>query len=235
MKPTLTLISHALCPYVQRVAIVLAEKGLPFERRAIDLSGKPDWFLAVSPLGKTPVLLVDGQPLFESAAICDYLDDEYEPKMHPRNALIRARHRAWIEFASATLASVAGLYGCAADDALAVRSEDLKAKFGTLELALAGSERAGPFFSGPDFALVDAAFAPVFRYADLFGHLRGLNFLEAMPEVSRWRQALQARLSVRNAVADDYPQRLHGFVLGKHGALARALLLAPPPASGRGA
>ncbi|WP_307718606.1 hypothetical protein [Massilia violaceinigra] len=81
--------------------------------------------------------------------------------------------------------------------------------------------------------MVDAAFAPVFRYVDLFGHLPGLNFLEAMPEVSRWRKALQARLSVRNAVADDYPQRLHAFVLGKRGALARALLLAAPPASGR--
>ncbi|MDQ1829307.1 glutathione S-transferase family protein [Massilia scottii] len=235
MKPTLTLISHELCPYVQRVAIVLAEKGLPFERRAIDLSAKPDWFLALSPLGKTPVLLVDGQPIFESAAICEYLDDEYDPKMHPRHALVRARHRAWIDFASATLASVAGLYGCAGDDALAIRADDLKARFGTLEGALGGSGRAGPFFSGVDFALVDAAFAPVFRYVDLFGHLPGLDFLEAMPEVSRWRQALQTRLSVCNAVADDYPQRLHAFMLGKHGALARALLLSPPSASGRGA
>ena len=33
MLPRLTLISHALCPYVQRIAIALAEKGVPFERR----------------------------------------------------------------------------------------------------------------------------------------------------------------------------------------------------------
>ena len=49
--PALTLVSHALCPYVQRVAIVLHEKGLAFERRTIDLARKPDWFLAISPLG----------------------------------------------------------------------------------------------------------------------------------------------------------------------------------------
>jgi glutathione S-transferase len=48
----LTLVSHHLCPYVQRAAIALTEKGVPFERRHVDLSTKPDWFLAISPLGK---------------------------------------------------------------------------------------------------------------------------------------------------------------------------------------
>ena len=46
----LTLASHLLCPYVQRVAIVLHEKGLPFERRWVDLADKPAWFRAISPL-----------------------------------------------------------------------------------------------------------------------------------------------------------------------------------------
>ena len=58
-----TLVSHVLCPYVQRAAIVLAEKGVAFERRFVDLSAKPAWFLEVSPLGKTPVLLVDDADL----------------------------------------------------------------------------------------------------------------------------------------------------------------------------
>ena len=69
--PKLQLISHSLCPYVQRAAIVLAEKQQPYERIDIDLANKPDWFIAISPLGKTPVLLVDGQPIFESAVICE--------------------------------------------------------------------------------------------------------------------------------------------------------------------
>ena len=56
MSAPLVLISHALCPYVQRAAIVLAEKGVAFERRDIDLAHKPDWFLAVSPLGRLSLL-----------------------------------------------------------------------------------------------------------------------------------------------------------------------------------
>lgn len=83
------LVSHPLCPYVQRAAIVLAEKGVQYERRDIDLAAKPDWFLAVSPLGKTPVLLAGGAALFESTVICEYLDETHAPRLHPSDALLR--------------------------------------------------------------------------------------------------------------------------------------------------
>ena len=40
-----TLISHYLCPYVQRSVIVLTEKNIHHERRYIDLSDKHEWFI----------------------------------------------------------------------------------------------------------------------------------------------------------------------------------------------
>ena len=75
---------------MQRAAIVLAEKQQPYARLDIDLANKPDWFMAISPLGRTPVLLVSGQPIFESAAICEYLDNTLLPALHPLDALTRA-------------------------------------------------------------------------------------------------------------------------------------------------
>jgi glutathione S-transferase len=78
--PRLELVSHALCPYVQRAVIALTEKGIPFTRTVVDLADKPDWFTALSPLGKVPLLKVDGAVLFESAVICDYLDETIEPR-----------------------------------------------------------------------------------------------------------------------------------------------------------
>ena len=89
MTIKLTLVSHLLCPYVQRAAIVLAEKGIDFERINIDLANKPDWFLKISPLGKTPVLLVNGKPIFESAVICEYLEETTVNPLHPRDARLR--------------------------------------------------------------------------------------------------------------------------------------------------
>src|SRR5207237_8146465 len=90
MAPKLTLISHKLCPYVQRAVIALTEKGVPFERIDIDLANKPDWFLKISPLGKVPVFVVahDGGEvaLFESNVICEYIEHTFpEAKLHPQD------------------------------------------------------------------------------------------------------------------------------------------------------
>src|SRR5216117_2456708 len=104
----LTLISHHLCPYVQRVAIALAERGVAFERIYIDLAAKPDWFLALSPLGKVPLLRVGDSDdvLFESSVICEYLEDTLPQPLHPADPLGRARHRGWMELGSSVLGDI---------------------------------------------------------------------------------------------------------------------------------
>jgi glutathione S-transferase len=219
MDAPLTLISHALCPYVQRAAIVLAEKGAAFERRTVDLADKPGWFLALSPLGKTPVLLVGDEPLFESAVICEYLDETLAPRLHPADALQRARQRAWMEFGSAVLNGIAGFYNAPDEAALALRRDELKARFMQLEQALAGRE-AGPWFDGERFGLVDAVFGPVFRYFDVFEQIGDFGFFDATPRVSAWRRALSQRPSVRTAVAADYGARLLQFLRSRGSALS---------------
>ena len=89
----LTLISHELCPFVQRAAIALTEKGVAFERINVDLANKPDWFLAISPLGKVPLLKVGDAVIFESAVILEYLEETQPSPLHPADALQRAEHR----------------------------------------------------------------------------------------------------------------------------------------------
>ncbi|MES2948091.1 MAG: glutathione S-transferase family protein [Pseudomonadota bacterium] len=216
MAQKFTLISHVLCPYVQRAAIVLAEKNIGFERVDIDLANKPDWFLKISPLGKTPVLLVDGQPIFESAVICEYLEEVTSSKLHPPEALQRAQHRGWMEFGSATLNSIAGLYAAPDDVQLAIKVADIRAKFLQLEDALG----AGPFFEGDHFSMVDAVFGPVFRYFDTFDAIEDFGFFAATPKVRAWRAALAARPSVRSAVREDYADLLRAFLLKRQSALS---------------
>ncbi len=195
----LTLVSHPLCPYVQRVAIALVEKGAAFDRVHIDLAAKPAWFLAQSPLGKTPLLNVDGNVLFESAAICEYLEDALPHPLHPEAPLERARHRAWMELGSAVLGDIWQLE--TAQDAAGIEraAGELHDKFGRLEAQLG----AGPYFAGSRFHLVDAVFAPAFRYFDVFDELADLGVFDALPRVRAWRAALALRPSVRDAVPAD--------------------------------
>jgi glutathione S-transferase len=220
----LTLISHALCPYVQRAVIALCEKRVDHERIDIDLRRKPDWFLALSPLGKTPVLKVDGHAIFESAVICEYLEDTVAPALHPSDPLQRARHRAWIEVASAMLNEIWSLYTARNDAAYTSAADALTARFTQLEQAL--EENEGPYFSGERFSLVDAAFAPVFRYFDVFDRVSGIDPFAQAPKVRAWRGALAQRPSVRAAVGADYPALLQQFVIEREGILGTRLAAA---------
>lgn len=222
MAEPIILVSHALCPYVQRAAIVLHEKGVAFERRDIDLANKPDWFRAVSPLGKTPVLLTEGEAVFESAVICEYLDEVALPRLHPDDALGRARHRAWIEFGSSVLNAIGGFYSAKDDRALAERTAELRARFEQLEAVLSD----GPWFAGHRFSIVDAAFGPVFRYFDVFDAIRDFGVFAGLPKVHAWRTALAGRTSVRDAVGPDYPARLRAFLASRRSALS-ALMKVP--------
>jgi glutathione S-transferase len=72
---------------------------------------------------------------------------------------------------------------------------------------------AGPFFAGERFSLVDAVFAPVFRYFDLFDELTEHGIFTNVPKVRAWRAELAKRPSVRSAVGADYPQLLRAFLV----------------------
>lgn len=206
------LVSHALCPYVQRAVIALKEKQLPYERIDIDLKNKPAWFLALSPLGKTPVLVVTTdtgrEALFESAVICDYLDETQRPALHPSDPLQRARHRAWIEFASAVLVRIGNFYNAADASALWKTRDEIAAMFQHLETQLGD----GPWFAGASFSLIDAAFGPVFRYFDVFDEIVDSEVTGDLPRLSLWRENLKQRASVRAAVGPEYSRRLRDFV-----------------------
>lgn len=218
MTASLTLVSHHLCPYVQRAAISLAEKGVAFERTYVDLSNKPEWFKAVSPLGKVPLLRVrhgDAEEvIFESAVILEFLEETEANPLHPAYPLVRARHRAWIEFGSAILNAIGRFYSAADEAAFLHESRGLSEMFARLEAELS-ARQSGPWFAGERFSLVDAVYGPVFRYVDTFDRIGDFGILDGKPLVQAWRKALSERQSVMEAVSPDYPRRLHAFLRAK--------------------
>jgi glutathione S-transferase len=216
MATQLKLVSHHLCPYVQRAVTALTEKGVAHERVYVDLADKPQWFRAISPLGKVPLLVVGEDVLFESAVICEYLDDTASPRLHPEDALERARHRAWIEFGSAILNDIWSFYTARDEATLAKKRDDIAGKFQQLEQHLG----AGPYFAGARFHLVDAVFGPIFRYFDTFETIADFGFFAETLKVRAWRAALSARPSVQNAVAADYPERLKDFLRTRNSQLS---------------
>ncbi|BDA83790.1 glutathione S-transferase [Aureimonas sp. SA4125] len=60
--------------------------GIPIETLAADTGAEPADLLAANPLGKIPALLLDdGDILFDSAVICDYLDRRSGHRLVPQD------------------------------------------------------------------------------------------------------------------------------------------------------
>ncbi len=220
--PHLTLISHPLCPFVQRAAIVLLEKGVPFDRIDVDLASKPEWFLALSPTGKVPLLRVGraNEPdviLFESMVICEYLEEsQHGAKLYPVDALPRALQRGWVEFGTATLTDAWQFLN--AKDRVTADSKGaaLRDRLERLEELV----RQGPYFAGSMFSMVDVVFAPVFRYFGLIDPAVTQTMFQGLPRLGRWREALSLRESVIAAVGQDYERRFKQHLTAHQALLA---------------
>lgn len=218
--PKLELISYHLCPYVQRAIITLLEKEIPHERTYIDLSNKPGWFRQISPLGKVPLLKVNEEVLFESAVICEYLDEITPGSLHPDDPLQKAKHRSWIEFGSSTLNGISGFYNAPDKDTFEQKRDELIQKFVWIEQDLGD----GAYFAGETFSLVDAVYGTIFRYFDVFDEIADFGVFADTPRVRSWRRSLQARSSIQRAVAEDYSQRLLTFLKQRNAYLSTLIL-----------
>lgn len=184
--------------------IVLRAKEIPFEVTYIDLRNKPDWFLEISPHGKVPVLNVDGQPLFESNAIAEYLDEAEAPQLHPADLIRRARNRAWTDFVPTFAGGLSGIYYAKSAEDRDERMTTARQRLDKLEEALTERGNDGPYFNGPELCLVDAAYAPFlqrFLYVDQWLET---SLLADYPLVSAWAQALVASEVVKGSVPETF-------------------------------
>ena len=97
----LELYTHPMSPCSQKVRIVLAEKGLDWEKRHVNLAEKENLspeYLKLNPLGVVPTLVDEGKPVIESSIICEYLEDRFsDPALRPDGPWHSAQMRFWMK------------------------------------------------------------------------------------------------------------------------------------------
>ena len=198
MASQFKLCSFKTCPWVQRAAIVLRAKNVPYEITYIDRNKRPDWFLAVSPHSKVPVLLVDDkEALFESNAIAEYLDETAAPRLHPEDPLARARNRAWTDYVTTFASAISTTAYSDSEEEFATRAAKITEPSSKLNDALGKRGNAGPYFNGPKFSLVDAAYAPFLQRYTFMDRIKPLGIIEKFPHLTAWRDALLAAPAVK--------------------------------------
>jgi glutathione S-transferase len=182
---SLVLYNAPRCPYVARVRIVLAEKGIDYEVVDVDLDDRPAWLYEKNPAGRVPVVEEDdGRPLPESAVIMEFLEERHpEPPLLPPDPADRAAVRLLI-FRDGDL--TAPYYALRRGDEGA--AEKLDAALGRFD-GLLGEQ---PYLGGAEYGLADIALVPWFlRARDMLG-----VELDGFPALSDWLAGLEQRPAI---------------------------------------
>jgi len=99
-----------LSPFVRKVRVALAEKGIDYELDPVVPFGVSDAFKKISPLGKIPVYEEDGFTVPDSSVIVDYLEHVHpEPPLYPADPKLRARTLFLEEYGDTRLVEVLGV------------------------------------------------------------------------------------------------------------------------------
>jgi len=197
------LISFELCPFVQRSAIVLQQKNIPYTTTYIDLAKPPDWFLDISPLKKVPLLRIDGHVIFESAVISMYLDEITPPPLEPRDPLLKALNRSWVEFISDMIGNQYRLVIAKNEMDFEAARRVLREQFHHISAHL----DRGPYFNGEHLALVDCAIAPLFMRFDIIDKLQPVHLYSKFGAVAHWSEHLLKLDCVKKSVKPDLEEK----------------------------
>lgn len=194
---------HPMSTCTRKVLTVLAEKGEKAEFVQVDIvkgEGKQSDHLARQPFGQVPAIDDDGFVLYESRAICRYLDETLPgPKLHGVDAKSRAVIEQWMSVETSNFTPHAmkiimqsffgPMMGKEPDQSIvAAGREGLDRALAVMERQLAKT----PFIAGKDFTLADVGFLP---YIDYLFAAKAADQIEAQPSVAAWWKRISERPS----------------------------------------
>ncbi|WP_318440042.1 glutathione S-transferase family protein [Photobacterium leiognathi] len=207
----LKIVSFTICPFVQRVTATLEAKNIPYEIEYISLKNKPQWFLDISPNGQVPVLITENNTaLFESDAIIEFIEDEYDPLEQGLTNEQRALDRAWSYLAAKSYLPQCGTMGSKDKDIFIQREESLRKAFTKAENQLSGNTL---FFKSDTISRVDIAWLPLLHRAAIIKDHTSYDLLCCLPKLQTWQSALLKTGLTEKSVAPDFIDKFTGFYL----------------------
>lgn len=169
------------CSFVPHVALeaIKAATGEDFEARAVKLhkgEQKTPEYLALNPLGLVPVLVVDGKPLTQIVAICDYLDQRFpQAGLLPVDPWRRAQAMSTFAWMNNTVHPTfthifrPGNFAGGDQAQAEVRRQGVASFQAHLERIQTLVEQAAPFLVGDKVSVVDAYALVFLRWGGLGG------------------------------------------------------------------
>jgi glutathione S-transferase len=173
---TITVYGTPVSTYVRTVRLLLEQAGAEYDLKSVDFfKGENDSpeYRAKNPFGKIPTLEVDGEVLYETAAITEYLDTIVaSSKFSPSNPLLKARMRQIMAIIDSYFYSPA--IGTIVIQRLIVPSQGGKIDEDAVKNAVAPVKTAAeaiesltvgsPYLLGSELSIADFYLIPLFIY-----------------------------------------------------------------------
>jgi glutathione S-transferase len=212
----------SISPFVRKVRILLAEKGIQYTLEAVNPFSPPPDFLAISPLKRIPVLRDTDRPepntLPDSSIICDYLEHKFpKPALYPSEPFERARALWYEEYADSVMATNIGgglffervvkkMMRGQTDEAVCQKTlaEKLPPLFEHLEHEVEGKE----YLVGGSFSIADISIGTMFVN---FDHAGEKLDAKRWPKLAAYVERIHARPSFKAMLDEERPfiQRFH--------------------------
>jgi glutathione S-transferase len=190
------IFGHPASTCTRKVLMTLAETQTPFEFVLVDFAKgehKQQPHLSRQPFGQVPALDDDGFALYESRAMCRYLNERAHGSLVPSEAKGRALMEQWISVETSNFTPHAmkfvyhHVFQRPQEPAvLEAATTGLENALGIIDANLA----KGPFFVGPQLTLADVAFMPYFEYAM---NTPAKSIFAKYPHVSAWWSKVSER------------------------------------------
>jgi glutathione S-transferase len=201
--PDIELFSFEACPFAQRTRMMMIEKGIDCSLTEVDLYNKPDWWKELSPHGKVPLIRHNGEIVYESRIINEYLEDVFpDPPLLPKNSQRRALARIWIDYCDTYfLPALHKLIGDRHDeDKQRENRAAVAEKFLFIENEGLKKLGRGPFFMGEEITLVDLQFMPFIERFPCYEELWGADIPDECSRLREWIKSMEQRESHRKTV-----------------------------------
>ena len=190
-----------------RTLWLLKELDIPFQVRSypFDKTLRSDEFLSFSPAGRVPALEIDGERMFETGAITQYLCERFSPDVLGRGPTSpdRMHWLTWVHFAETLSQHVAALtqqhialYEDSMRSPIVMKLEAARVRkcFSAIEARLSTPKEHRDFLLTSGFSAADISVGQAVYMARFFAMLEGFPTLQAWYERITARKAFKAAL-----------------------------------------
>ncbi len=197
-------------PYTHRVLIICEEKNIPYSLTMIDTENKPAWFQTIAPLGLIPVLRMEEKIIFDSHAICEYIDTLSKPAFLPEDVYLCAQHKSWMMFADELAQEIAQLVKQGN-----IINADLKRLHFLFDIW--NKKIQGDYFFGNQLSLVDIYLLSHVLWFDALEEEKVIpSIIQNYRSIKDWLNRMKLRSSVKKTMGDKYSQNFIALLKQYH-------------------